>query len=272
MDAGALQASSRGGVKLAYVEDPGPGAPVLLVHGWCCDHGYLGPQRAHFAARGRRVVSVDLRGHGASDKPLQRYAMETFSDDLAWLCDELALRNVLVVGHSMGGIVGYDLAARRPDLVQALVMIDAAVALPAGARAAIPEFLGRLRGPDFRDALRDYVGAALFIPTDDPARKTRILDAMAGAPQHVMVAAFEGLRDYEPESAPRLGVPALYIAADEPVPRADIDRLRTLAPTMLYGQTVGSGHFCQLEVPNQVNAMIDRFLEICKPSPASYSG
>lgn len=262
MDRTPLQSLSRDGVKLAFREAPGDGPPVLLVHGWCCDHSYLAPQLEHFAARGRRVIGVDLRGHGASDKPRQRYAMETFSDDLAWLCGELRLRDALVIGHSMGGIVGFDLAARRPDLVGALVMIDAAVALPAGARAAIPGFLDQLRDTDFREAMKDYVGAALFIPSDDPERRERILGAMAEAPQHVMVAAFEGLRDYRPEAAPRLGAPALYIAADEPTPRADLVRLRELAPAMLHGETVGSGHFCQLEVPDQVNAMIDRFLEV----------
>jgi hypothetical protein len=41
-----------------------------------------------------------------------------------------------------------------------------------------------------------------------------------------------------------------------------MNRVRELIPQMLYGQTVGSGHFCQLEVPEQVNAMIDRYLAV----------
>ncbi|MFC3692866.1 alpha/beta hydrolase [Chenggangzhangella methanolivorans] len=261
-----LRTLTRDGVSLAFAETPGDGPPVLLVHGWCCDQSYLAPQADHFAALGRRVVAVDLRGHGASDKPVQPYPMEAFSDDLAWLCGELGLERSLVVGHSMGGIVGFDLSARRPDLVEALVMIDAAVALPAAARVAIPAFLEKLRGPDGAAALRAYVGAALFIPTDDPDRRDRILDAMAAAPRHVMVAAFEGLRDYDPATATaRLRTPALYVAADEPTPRTDLARLRELAPDMLYGQTVGSGHFCQLEVPDQVDAMIERFLRVAVP-------
>lgn len=258
-----LRTISRDGTSLAFLEIEGAGPPVLLVHGWCCDHAYFAPQAEHFAAQGRRVIAVDLRGHGASDAPVQSYAMPGFADDLAFLCGELGLERPLVVGHSMGGIVGFDLAARRPELVGALVMIDAAVALPAGARLAIPAFLEALRGPSYREAQRAYVGSALFLPTDDPERRERILDAMGAAPQHVMVAAFEGLRDYDPEAATaRLETPALYVAADEPIPRADLVRLRALAPAMQYGQTVGSGHFCQLEVPEQVNAMIDRFEKV----------
>ena len=58
---------TRDGVKLAF-EETGHGTPVVLIHGWTCDRSYFAPQRDHFA-RAHRVVSVDLRGHGESDKP-----------------------------------------------------------------------------------------------------------------------------------------------------------------------------------------------------------
>jgi hypothetical protein len=57
-------------------------------------------------------------------------------------------------------------------------------------------------------------------------------------------------------------VPGLYIAADEQQPRSDMTRFHEMFPEVLYGKTMGSGHFCQLEVPNQVSAMIERFLAI----------
>jgi pimeloyl-ACP methyl ester carboxylesterase len=254
----------RDGVRLCYVQAGQGDPPVLLVHGWCCDRTYLAPQLAHYQ-RTHRVVAVDLRGHGASDQPRQPYAMAGFADDLAWLCEQLGLERPVVIGHSMGGIVAYDLATRYPTLPGAIVMLDAAVVMPQGAVQAMPGLLDSLRGPGYRDALRQLVGGALFIPTDDPARRARILDAMAAVPQHVMVAAMEGLRDYDAAAAPACQVPALYVAADEPRPRTDLDRLRALCPRMHCGQVVGSGHFLQLEVPDQVNAMIDRFLTIAVP-------
>ena len=86
---------------------------------------------------------------------------------------------------------------------------------------------------------------------------------MSSAPQHAVVSAFKGLRDYNPtEATGGLAMPAVYIAADELQPRSDMARFHELAPQVLYGKTVGSGHFCQLEVPEQVNAMIERFLAI----------
>lgn len=248
----------RDGVRLTYERREGARAPILFVHGWCCDHTYFAPQVEWFTGRGHGVVAVDLRGHGESDQPRQSYAMSVFADDLAWMIGQLKLATPIVVGHSMGGIVAYDFAIRYPGLPAAVVMIDAAVALPAAALGLIAPFLELLRGPDYRAALRRYVETALFIPTDDPERKTRILDGMSSAPQHVLVSAFEGLRDYEAQ--PGLAVPGLYIAAGEPTPRSDMSRLQVLAPDLVNGRTVGAGHFCQLEVPEQVNAMIERFL------------
>ncbi len=73
----------RDGTKLFYREAIGEGQAVLLVHGWCCDHTYLAPQFEHFADGGSRVVSVDLRGHGRSDRPEQDYTIREFAGDLA---------------------------------------------------------------------------------------------------------------------------------------------------------------------------------------------
>jgi hypothetical protein len=115
--------------------------------------------------------------------------------------------------------------------------------------------------------LRQYAANSLFIPTDDEERKRRILESMSSTPQHVVVSAFEGLRDYDPtEATGGLAVPAVYIAADELKPRSDMGRFQELASQILYGKTVGSGHFCRLEVPEQINAMIERFLTIALPT------
>ena len=65
-----MQKLIRDGVALAYEEAGSGDPPLLLVHCWCCDHSYFQPQFEHFQ-RDHRVVAVDLRGHGASDKPVQ---------------------------------------------------------------------------------------------------------------------------------------------------------------------------------------------------------
>jgi len=258
-----MQTLERDGVKLAYADSGGTERPVVLVHGWCCDRSFLQPQFDHLASAGHRVVALDLRGHGESDAPHGAYSMEVFTDDVAWCLRQLAVERPVVVGHSMGGIIAFDLAARYPDLAGAIMMIDSAVVRSAGALKAIGGICERLAGPDRVSVAQDYVSSALFIATDDPERKRDILERMGNAPAHVMLGAMEGLRDYDPSYARGLiKVPSLFIMADEPVPRSYMPGLLELVPQLMVGQTVGSGHFCQVEVPDQVNAMLDRFIAI----------
>jgi len=115
--------------------------------------------------------------------------------------------------------------------------------------------------PDWRPAHRAFLSEALFIPTDDPARKARILADMTSAPDHVTLGCWDAIVGADMEGAlRRCKAPFLYLAAAAPL--ADFARLRALCPHVVIGQTVGAGHFHQLEVPVQVNAMIERFLEL----------
>src|SRR5260370_1175362 len=95
----------RDGVRLAHFE-AAPKAPqsppLVLVNGWTGDHGIFTPQIAHFGQT-RRVVAVDLRGHGASDAPEQEYTIPGFADDIAWQCPQLGLQKPVVIGHSFAG-------------------------------------------------------------------------------------------------------------------------------------------------------------------------
>jgi len=253
-----MESRTRDGVKLGYVEAGKGSPPIVLVHGWTCNHGYFAPQYEHFAKR-HRVVSVDLRGHGQSDKPKTPYTISGFADDVAWLCRELGLVQPIVVGHSMGGMTAIELARRYPDLPGAIVACDSPVAMPATLAANLKTVAADLRKPDWRAGHRAFLEQALFIPADDPQRKARIVADMTSAPDHVTQGCFEAIVAADMEGAARgCKVPFLYLAAAEPL--ADLVRLRTLCPQVVTGQTVGADHFHQLEVPEQVNAMIDRFL------------
>jgi pimeloyl-ACP methyl ester carboxylesterase len=248
-------------VTLAYVEAGRGAPPLLLVHGWCGDHTYMAAQFAHFG-RAHRVVSVDLRGHGESDKPAQEYTVAGFADDLAWLCAQLGVTKPVVVGHSMGGNVAFELARRHPDLPAAIVAVDSAIVLPPGGREATQELAAALRGPDWQAAVQRGVAESLFLPTDDPGLKAQIVAGMASLPQHVTLSALEHhIITWDGEAAAAAcRVPALLIAAATPL--SDLERFRRVTPQLVTGQTVGAGHFSNRIVPDQVNAMIDRFLAV----------
>jgi len=256
----------RDGVALCFAQEAGGTPPLLFVHGWSCDHSFFSPQFEHFR-QSHQVVAVDLRGHGASDKPDQDYTMAAFADDVAWLCEQIHLRKPVIIGHAMGGLVAIDLAAHYPDLPAAIVTLATPVLLTEAACDQLLPVVAALRTPAYRRAQRQMVEQGLFLPTDDPARKAHILDRMSSAPQQVMASAFEHTVAYYrtmPIAACRVPWLALFASW---VP--DVAQLRALCPHVMTGQTVGAGAFHQLEVPAQVNAMIERFLSVALPARAT---
>jgi len=113
---------SRDGVRLFYREEGAGEPPIVFVHGGAVDHSTWDEHLAHFAPH-HRVVAMDLRGHGQSDRngPL---TSDTFRDDLAALIDQLRLAPAVVVGASRGGGIATRVAVDYPGRVKALVLID----------------------------------------------------------------------------------------------------------------------------------------------------
>ena len=133
----------RDGVVLAY-EERGTGAPpIVLVHGILCDRRYLAPQLEHFSQR-HRTVAIDLRGHGESGAPEQKYTIDGFADDdVVWMCGELCVDLPVVVGHSLGGIVALGVAANFPALVSGIVALDSVMVAPPGREEMMGAFFDR---------------------------------------------------------------------------------------------------------------------------------
>jgi pimeloyl-ACP methyl ester carboxylesterase len=93
---------TRDGHRLFYV-DKGVGRPVVFIHGWTLSSAIWTAQTDFVAAQGLRAIAYDRRGHGQSSKPETGYDYETLAVDLATLLERLDLRDVVLVGHSMGG-------------------------------------------------------------------------------------------------------------------------------------------------------------------------
>jgi non-heme chloroperoxidase len=96
---GAIE--TRDGQRLFYV-DKGVGRPVMFIHGWTLSSAIWSAQIDWLAAQGLRAIAYDRRGHGQSSKPESGYDYDALSGDLATLLAKLDLRDVVLVGHSMG--------------------------------------------------------------------------------------------------------------------------------------------------------------------------
>ena len=122
--------------------------PVLLVHGFSNNHSVWDELADGLATR-RRTLAVDLRGHGESDWSLEgAYGVADYAADLAPTLDAAHIERAVVIGHSLGGNAATLFAARHPERVAALVLVDTGPSLSLGAMMVVAR--------DVSGALRSY--------------------------------------------------------------------------------------------------------------------
>jgi pimeloyl-ACP methyl ester carboxylesterase len=244
--------------QLAY-DEAGVGEPSLVfLHGWCCDRSFFAPQFDHFSMA-HRVVAVDLPAHGESPPPTEN-TIGAIATAVAALARDLGFGRSVTVGHSMGAMVALELTRQAPELVGAVVMLDPPslskeVWQPVAARV-VPSF----QGPDGPTGRRRFV-EEMFLPTDDADRRSDIIETMCAVPNDIAIPMVNAMAAYDSVAVLReCDVPILTIGSA--VPWNDADFLRDANAAIAIGQTVGAGHFHQLEVPEQVNAMMERFMAV----------
>ena len=246
----------RDGVGLAY-ERVGAGLPtLLLIHGAFADRSAYDLQVERFAAT-HDIVRVDLRGHGESDPAPGPYSVALFADDVAFMARELGVHGSVVVGHSLGGLVAAEMAGRHRDVVGSVITLDSPSLIPGWTDRFAHPIDDRMEDADFRDVLEGFLRRARH-PADDQERWSRNMASVRRMPDDVVRATWRAL-EWDPVTALRaLAVPFLYL--DHGQPGYDLTEVRRLCPQVASGQTVGAGHWALQDVPEQVNAMIDRFI------------
>lgn len=248
-----------GGRLLRYLDLGEGGTPLVLVHGFGGDlNNWLFNQPA--LAAERRVIALDLPGHGESGKPLQSGDAEELSQAVLGLLDHLKLDRVHLAGHSMGGLVSLTVADQAPTRVASLTLIASA-----GLGADINgDYLQGFTEANNRNALKPQL-TQLF---SDPALVTRQmledmlrfkrLEGVAEALKQLNQKLFDGGRQ-------RLDLrhvvgrqPSLVIwgSDDAIIPVRHAQGLEAQVEVL-----PGQGHMVQLEAAEQVNQLIATFLK-----------
>jgi pimeloyl-ACP methyl ester carboxylesterase len=253
-----------GDLSIAY-EVAGTGDPAMMfIHGAFQDRSYFAPQVTALAGR-RRVAAIDLRGHGESSLPSEA-GLEDFVADVIAVAGDARLESVVLCGHSMAGIVAMKVAAARPELVRGVAMIDSTVLFPQPIRRlGLTNLVPALATERWLEALRGYFERNILDPSDPPELRRRVMADLDRAQPEFARALFASLfaSDYADDLV-NARCPLLYIHAKAPT---DIQRLLELRPDAMVGQVAGSGHYPMLSVPDQVNAMLDRFLDAVDAAP-----
>ena len=247
------------GVTLRGVDHPGEGSAMVFIHGWCCDLSFLAPQIDYFAKeRSRRVVAMDLRGHGESGGRDSACSIEQLADDVACVIEQAGLDRPMIVGHSMGGVVALELASRRAELVGSIAMLDSLVAIPAHLEGAAEGLSLLLDSPRYSETIAEFVEEWLLRDDTDAELRARAIDTMSAADASVALQCWSSMIDYDDRGAIKAcPVPMLFMAADNKV--TALEELPDMNPGLELVCMRDVSHFHPLEAPDATNRHVSDF-------------
>lgn len=248
------------GALLTY-DDEGPrdgdGAPLVFVHGWTANRHRWDHQLEHFSAK-RRVVRLDLRGHGESSGAGARTIEEPARDVVA-LLDHLGIDRCVLIGHSMGGMIAQTVALAHPERIERLVLVCS---------------IGRMtysRGRALLMAVSTLVPFKLFVaanirrafaPGHPREEIRRHIRASAATPREVVMTCYAAMRAFDVlDRAGEVRVPVLLVHGyhDIQLPVKQMLRMAKAYPDAEV-RIVDAGHELPLEKPAELTAILDRFV------------
>jgi len=253
---------SADGVPIRY-EVHGSGEPaVVFVHGWSCDRTYWDEQVPHFSEL-YTTVTIDLAGHGESGLEREVWSMKAFGQDVVAVVENLGLEQMVLVGHSMGGLVVVEAARLLGDRVNVIVGADTFGDV--SGKISDEQIEGMMQPflADFRETSREWARSSFFLPTSDSALIAQIAEDMSSGPPAVGIGSFYGYFNwYNSESATalrELRVPLRLINSDYSPTNVDAGREATSSFDVVLMS--GVGHFVMMEDPETFNRLLGEIVE-----------
>jgi pimeloyl-ACP methyl ester carboxylesterase len=251
------------GVPISY-KTYGDGAFTLLfVHGWCINQTYWSNQIESLKS-GYKIVTIDLPGFGDSKKNGDSYSIQEYGEDVSEVIEQLNLKNVVLIGHSMGGDIILESALKNPEVI-ALVGIDnfkdAGIEYDDNTQAEINGFLDMLKR-NFSEIAPAYAEGMLFHPSTDSLVKSRVMNDFRKSDSTAAILSLEALFEYAPIEARQLSglKQKLYLINSDASPT----NTNGLDATGIAYEVVdinATGHYPMIEKPEEFNQLLKQTLE-----------
>jgi 3-oxoadipate enol-lactonase len=255
-----------------YYQQWGQGAPLILLHGLGSsteDWEYQIPALAsHY-----HVICLDVRGHGRSDKPREKYSIKAFAADCLALLDHLNLPQAHVVGISMGGMIALQLAVEQPHRLLSLCIVNSAPEvklktlrhwIEAGKRWTLVRLVSLER-------IAKGLGQILFPKPEQALLREKIAERWPQNDKRAYIASLDAIIGWGvTEQLGRITCPILVIAAERDyTPVADKQAYVNKMPTARLLVIEDSRHATPMDQPEHFNRSLLAFLAEVEQAPVT---
>jgi pimeloyl-ACP methyl ester carboxylesterase len=237
----------------------GAGEPTLvLVHGWALDRRLWDGQVPRLSAQ-HRVVTLDLAGHGESGRERVQWTMAAFGHDVEAVVEAVGAREVVLVGHSMGGPVVLEAARRMPERVKGIVLIDTLLDVEQRTPPDQVEAIARQLEADYKTTVTQMSMEYLFAPATPAAVRERVLAHATALPPDISIALLRQSWTYDPLPALREIAASIRGVSADKFP-TNLEANRRHMPGYEATILTGTGHYPMLEDPARFDPALDAAL------------
>jgi pimeloyl-ACP methyl ester carboxylesterase len=263
-----------------FADPPKDGGDRERLPGVLLLHGLMG-RSSHWAATARwlserhRAVALDQRGHGRSDKPSDGpFTRDAYVADAEAVVEQLGLAPVTLIGHSMGALTAWQLAAKRPDLVRALVVCDMrASALGAASQREWEDWFKAWPVPfaTLADVRKWFGEDDPWVERPSPARGEFFAEVMAEradgwrpvfSRRQMLLSRATWVYDAHWDELSQVQCPTLVVRGlDGELGRAEAQEMVRVLPRGQYAEVVDAGHLVHYDQPEGWRTAVEPFLE-----------
>ncbi len=246
-----------------YYEITGEGEKLLLIHGLGSSTRDWEEQVPTFAQK-YQVITIDLRGHGKTDKPKGPYSMRIFAEDIAELLKKLGVKTTHVLGISLGGGIAFQFAVDYPELVKSLIIVNAGIEVPVDSfkmklEAFKRTFIVKLVG---MKKMGKVLAPRLFIKPEQEDLREKLIERWAENDKKAYLSAMRALIGWSiRDQLYKVKFPTLIIGSDEDYAPSSIkEEYTALIPNAKFIEIKDARHAVPMEKPKEFNEIVMKFL------------
>jgi pimeloyl-ACP methyl ester carboxylesterase len=237
---------------------------LLFLHGWGINRAYWDNQVKFFSPK-YKIVTVDQAGFGESDTTRQDYQFERYAKDVSELITQLALKNVILIGHSMSGDIIVETAIVYPQNIIGLIGIDNFIGVgkpfTAAEQKEVDEYISKMEA-DYKASVSAYAESSLFHKSTDTLIKERVKKDITSGSERVNMNTFRNIIVYGQKESEKL--PQLKIRLN--LLNSDVNNTDTAALGKYTGASYkvypihATGHYPMIEKPEAFNEILSGIL------------